>query len=140
LEINKALKVKISVIDGCFGLNRNGPMRGDPVELNWLMVANNILAADIVCSTLMGIDPDGIDYLNYYKGNGTHVDINKIDFNQNYKQFIGPKFYLKREILDYPGYFAFQSELLAYLAYHSPLAGLLHKILYLFREKFYEHD
>ena len=140
LEINKALKVKISVIDGRFGLNRNGPMRGDPIELNWLMVADNILAADMVCSTLMGIEPDGIHYLSYYKSNESPMNLTKINFNQNYQQFIGPKFYLKREFWDYPGYFAFQSELLSYLAYHSPLAGFLHKVLYLFREKFYEHD
>ena len=38
------------------------------------------------------------------------------------------------------GYNAFQSGFLSYLAYHSPLASILHKILYLFREKFYDHE
>jgi len=35
------------MINGIYGLNRNGPMRGEPVKLSWLMVSNNILAADV---------------------------------------------------------------------------------------------
>jgi uncharacterized protein (DUF362 family) len=139
-EINKALKVNLSIIDGRYGLNRNGPMRGDPLELNWLMVSNNILAADKICSLIMGIDPESVNYLKFYEDNETLAPIESFQFSRDYKHFIGPQFYLKRELLDYPGYFAFQSSLLAYLAYHSPVSKLLHKILYLFREKFYEHD
>jgi len=41
------LLVRKSMINGIYGLNRNGPMRGEPVKLSWLMVSNNILAADV---------------------------------------------------------------------------------------------
>jgi len=140
LEINKALKVDISVIDGRYGLNRNGPMRGDPVELDWLMVTNNILVADVTCCKLMGINPFSVNYLNFYKQNEPISDLNDFQFNQDYKQFIGPQFYLKRDLGDYPGYFAFRSRFLAYLAYYSPFSQILHKGLYLFREKFYDHE
>lgn len=139
-EINKALNVRISVVDGRYGLNRNGPMRGEPVKLGWIIMADNIQAADIVCCSLMGIDPLSVDYLRFYSNNELLPSIENYQFNQNYSQFIGPRFYLKRELLDYPGYFAFRFRFLSYLAYHSPVAKILHKSLYLFREKFYDHD
>jgi len=140
LEINKALNVNISIIDGRYGLNRNGPMRGDAVELGWLMVADNILAADMVCCTLMGIDPMSIEHLHFYHSNEFLPILDDFHFNQNYSRFVSPHFYLKRELWDYPGYFAFRSSFLAHLAYHSALSRILHKGMYLFREKFYEYD
>lgn len=139
-EINKALNVGISIIDSRYGLNRNGPMKGDPVELNWIMAADEILAADIVCCVLMGIDPASVRYFRLYNDNKTLPGLDKFRFSRDYKQFIGPKFYLKREFWDYPGYFAFRVPFLAYLAYHSPLSKILHKGLYLFREKFYDYE
>jgi uncharacterized protein (DUF362 family) len=140
LEVNKALNAGVSVIDGGYGLNRNGPMRGDPVKLDWLIVANNILAADVTCCTLMGIDPLSVDYLRYYKRNEPIPELKDIQFSQDHNNFIGTQFYLKRSVWDYPGYFAFRSSSLAWLAYHSPLSRVLHKGLYLFREKFYDHE
>jgi uncharacterized protein (DUF362 family) len=140
LEVNKALNVGVSVIDGGYGLNRNGPMRGDPVKLDWLIVANNILAADVTCCTLMGIDPFSVDYLRYYKRNEPIPELEDIQFSQDHNNFIGPQFYLERSVWDYPGYFAFRSSFLAWLAYHSPLSRVLHKGLYMFREKFYDHE
>ena len=140
LEINKALNVNISIIDGRYGLNRNGPLRGDEVELGWLMVADNILAADMVCCTLMGIDPMSVEHLRFYHSYESLPTLDNFHFNQNYTRFASPHFYLSRDLLDYPGYFAFRSPFLAYLAYHSPLSRILHKGLYLFREKFYDHE
>ena len=137
LEVNKALRVNVSVIDGRYGLNRNGPLRGDAVELGWIMISNNIAAADFACCTLMGIDPLSLKYLAFYKENEEVPALEDIQFSQDYRGFIGTKFYLKRDFWDYPGYFAFRSSFLAYLAYHSPFARFLHSVMYLFREKFY---
>ena len=36
-------------------------------------------------------------------------------------------------------FLAFRSRVLAYVAYYSPAASLLHKILYLFRQPFYNY-
>src|SRR5260370_19859939 len=64
-EINKRLHPALSVIDGRYGLNRSGPMQGDAVQLNWLMVADDLYAADYACCHLMQIDPREIYYLRY---------------------------------------------------------------------------
>jgi uncharacterized protein (DUF362 family) len=139
-EVNKVLNFGVSIIDGRYGLNRSGPLRGDVVDLGWIMITDNILAADMVCTKLMGIKPLSIKYLRFYSENNPLPDPELFRFNQDYSRFSGPPFYLKREFWDYPGYFAFNSSLFAYIAYRSPISKVLHKVLYLFREKFYDHD
>jgi len=88
----------------------------------------------------MGIDLNSVNYLGYHKQNEPIPDLKDIQFNGDHKQFIGPQFYLKRDFWDYPGYFAFRSRFFAHSAYHSPLSRILHKALYLFREKFYDYE
>ena len=138
-EVNRALRVAGSVIDGRFGLNRNGPMRGDVERLDWLLVADDILAADQVCCEVMRLDPRRIAYLRDFARR--HRLPPRADFatSADPASFAGPRFHLERDWLDYPGYFAFRSPRLAWLAYHSPLSTALHRVLYLFREKFYDH-
>jgi uncharacterized protein (DUF362 family) len=139
-EINRHLHPAISVIDGKYGLNRSGPMEGDAVELNWLMVADDLYAADYACCHLMQIDPRSIYYLRYLEREQAVPKMEEIQFSQDYRQFIKTKFYLKRLWTDYPGLLAFRSFSLAYLAYYSPLSNLLHKLLYLFRKPFYDYE
>jgi hypothetical protein len=122
-----------------YGLNRNGPMRGDAVKLDWLMVANDLVAADVTCCRIMGVDPRRIGHLRYYQSLTRTPGVERYEMNRDWREFVGPRFELRREFWDYPGYFAFRSPLLAYTFYHSPVASLLHRAMYLFREKFYEH-
>ncbi|HLK31793.1 MAG TPA: DUF362 domain-containing protein [Terriglobales bacterium] len=139
-EINKRLRPALSVIDGRYGLTRSGPMEGDPVELNWMLVADDLYAADFVCCHLMGIDPRRIYYLRYLEKEEELPDVKALQYNQDYRPFIQKKFYLRRKWTDYPGLLAFRSPRLAYLAYRSPLSDLLHRLLYLFREPFYDYQ
>lgn len=138
-EINKALRVGVSVIDGRYGLNRNGPLRGDPIELGWIMISNNILAADLICCSLLGINPLSIRYLSYFKSNAAITTVDDFHFNINYRNFIGPRFYVRRGFWDYISFLPFRSRFFAYLAYHSKLANILHNLMYLFREKYYDY-
>lgn len=132
-ETVRSLKNTVAVIDGRFGLNRSGPMKGDPVELNWLMLADDLYSADTLCCQMMQIDPESVYYLRPVSA------VKDMEISQDYSKFIGPRFYLKREWTDYPGLWAFRSPFLSYMAYFSPLAGFLHKLLYLFRKPFYDY-
>jgi uncharacterized protein (DUF362 family) len=138
-EITKRLPNKISVIDGRYGLNRSGPMQGDAVELDWLMVADDFYAADYACCRLMQIDPRSIYYLRHVEREEPALVLEP-QMSQDYRPFLKEKFYLKRLWTDYPGLFAFRSFTLAYIAYYSPLADVLHKLLYLFRKPFYDYS
>ena len=64
-EINKNIRANMAVVDGRYGLNHSGPMVGDVVELNWIMVADSILATDVAVCRLMQIDPSRVYYLHY---------------------------------------------------------------------------
>lgn len=138
-EINKRLQPALSVIDGRYGLNRTGPMLGDPVELNWLMIADHLYAADYACCRIMGIDPRDIYYLRYLEKEEDPLRAEETRFSQPYNSFVKDKFYLRRQWTDYPGLIAFRSPLMAYIAYHSPISDALHKVLYLFRKPFYDY-
>ena len=139
LEVNKAIRASVSIIDGRYGLNRSGPMEGDVEELDWLMVSDNILTADLACCRLMGIEPDKVPYLHFYRKNHGQQFAEAINCNQDLAPFTDKTFYLRRKWTDYPGNFAFRSPFLAYLAYHSPLSEIMHKFLYLFRDEFYKY-
>ena len=52
LEVAQACKARIAIVDGTYGLNVNGPLRGTPVRLDWLLVANSLGAGDRVVSEL----------------------------------------------------------------------------------------
>lgn len=139
-EVNRRLPNAFSIIDGRFGLNRSGPMRGDPVRLDWLLVSDDLVAADRVCCRLMQVPEERVAYLRHFRRNGWWCPFENIALNQPLEPFLRERFFLRREWTDYPGLFCFRSAFLAWLGYHSPMAGFLHWILYRFRKPFYDYD
>ncbi|MFO1476973.1 MAG: DUF362 domain-containing protein [Verrucomicrobiota bacterium] len=139
-ELNSKLPLAHSIIDGRIGLNRSGPMLGDPVDLNWLLVSNDLVAADRICCRLMQIDENSIGHLQHFRKRGWWSDASAIRVRPDWEKFRKEKFYLKRKWTDLPGLICFNNAFLAWLGYRSPLAGFAHWLLYLFREPFYDYD
>jgi uncharacterized protein (DUF362 family) len=139
-EFNSRLPRAYSIIDGRYGLNRTGPMLGDVVDFNLVLGANDLVAADRVCCRLMQIDEAQVGYLRYFKSRGWWTAFEDIRLNDDIARFQKEKFYLVRQWTDYPGLVCFNNAFLAWLGYHSPLAGFAHWLLYLFREPFYQYD
>lgn len=139
-ELNSRLPKSHSIMDGRYGLNGSGPMKGDAVELNWLLVANDLVAADRVCCRLMQIDELDVQYLRHFRDRGWWSEFPAIRLRADWEEFSKMRFYLKRKWTDLPGLACFRSSFLAWLGYRSPLAGIAHKLLYLFREPFYDYE
>ena len=137
---NRRLPHAFSIIDGRYGLNRTGPMLGDVVDMNFVLGSNDLVAADRICCRIMQIDEARVKYLQYFRSQGWWCDFEKIALNTDIARFQKEKFYLVRKWTDYPGLICFNNAFLAWLGYHSPLAGFAHWLLYLFREPFYEYD
>lgn len=133
-HINKALPRAISVVDGKYGLTRNGPMLGDAFELNWLVIGDNLFATDEIVCRMMGFQPSSIPHLSYAL---RREHLGTPETNTDYRQFVSDRFYLDRKWTDYPGWLTFHSRSLAYVGYESALARPLHWLLYRFREPFY---
>ncbi len=136
-QVNKALPKTIAVVDGKYGLTRNGPLRGDALELNWVLVGDNLFYVDFAVTEMMGLNPFKIPYLNYILHREGIRSLEGVQFNQDHKSFMKERFYLDREWTDIPGVLTFNSRLLAYVGYESALAKPLHWLLYKFREPFY---
>lgn len=140
LEVNRAVHAGMAIVDGRWGLDVNGPMRGEAVELQWLMVTDDIGAGARLCCELMQVPLEDIRHLRYAEGRGAIPARSDIKLNQELTPFLGPRFHLHRAWTDYPSLFAFRSRTVAYVAYYSPLSSALHKLLYRFREPFYDYE
>jgi uncharacterized protein (DUF362 family) len=99
VTLAKYIAPHISVIDGYVGMEGSGPIHGTVVDLKLAVVSTDFLAADAVCTQIMGIDPMEVGYINKLNresfGTG---DLNRI-------QIVGEKLesvtrYFKR----YPNY------------------------------------
>ncbi len=135
--VNKALPRPLTIVDGTFGLSRSGPLRGDAIALNWLMLSDNLYYGDYAVCELMGIASRKVPYLRYIFAKEGVRDLKTVEMNDDLDRFKGHRFHLNRAVTDYPGLLTFKSRVLAYVGYESPLAGPLHRLLYLFREPFF---
>jgi len=55
-QVCNKLKFRYAFLDGEYGLNKNGPMVGAPIEVNWFVASNSLGAFDMVVSEMMGFD------------------------------------------------------------------------------------
>ena len=133
-QVCDILKFRYAFLDGKYGLDNNGPMMGDPVEVNWFVAANSLGAFDQVVSGMMGFDWRRIGHLKMAEKYGFMPGRNEI-------QIIGDpdslrrEFTLKRDFWNYPALAAFHSRKLTHLVYFSMWAKLLHDVMYTFRKR-----
>jgi len=133
-QVCEVLKFRYAFLDGKYGLDNNGPMMGDPVEVNWFVASNSLGAFDRVVSGMMGFDWQRIGHLKMAEKYGLlpkREDIEIIGDIESLKR----KFVLKRNFWNYPALAAFHSKRLTHLFYFSKLSKPLHDIMYTFRKK-----
>lgn len=87
------MKARVAMVDGKFGLNVNGPMQGEVVELNWVLVADDIGAGSRLGCELMQVDLEQIGHLKHVKNKGLIPDHAEIQVNCNLSPFIKIQFF-----------------------------------------------
>lgn len=135
IEINKILNPKINIIDGAYGLTKNGPMVGVPVKLDLVLASDNIWAIDSACSHIMSFDIKKARYLSIAKQSGLLPSVNEINFNDNINNYISDKFFLKRTMWNRYALFAFKHKFASKIVYDSTIGDILHWIMYAIRGK-----
>ncbi len=111
------------------------------MRLDWLMVSDDLVAADRVACRLMGIDENDVDHFRSFRDAGWWGPLEAARTNRPIDELASAsRFHLRRAWTDLPGLACFNNAALAWIGYRSPLAGLLHKLLYLFREPFYDYE
>jgi uncharacterized protein (DUF362 family) len=63
LDVAGAVRPDYAIVDGIVGMEGNGPISGTPVPAGLLVFGDDPVATDVTAATLMGFDPEKIDYL-----------------------------------------------------------------------------
>lgn len=58
VDINRAVPVKLAVMDAVFGMEGNGPSGGEPRKIGCLMASADLTALDAIACRMVGIDPE----------------------------------------------------------------------------------
>lgn len=133
-QVCDKLKFRYAFLDGRYGLDNNGPMIGESIEVNWFAAANSLGAFDMIVSEMMGFKWEKVGHLKAAAKYGympKRDEINVIGDFQSLKK----KFVLKRALWNYPALIAFHSKKLTELVYLSKWAKLIHDIMYTFRKR-----
>ena len=72
-ELNQVLKPNLIVIDGTIAMEGDGPVAGNPVELNLVMAGTDAVAVDTIAVRIMDIDPEEVAPLAWAKKMGFGV-------------------------------------------------------------------
>jgi len=136
--INRLLNVRLAIVDGTYGLTKNGPIaEGEAVQPGWLVMSQTPGAADRLASHLMGLSLEDYPHYRRIKRTEPLPGLEEIETNRDWQPFRAqtPQFYLRRHLWNYLAKTTWYSRRWGYLVYESRVAGLLHKIMYTFRER-----
>jgi uncharacterized protein (DUF362 family) len=63
LDINRAVKPVLTVVDGFVAMEGMGPVNGSPVEMETIIAGRDVVATDATASRVMGFDPSRIGHI-----------------------------------------------------------------------------
>jgi uncharacterized protein (DUF362 family)/NAD-dependent dihydropyrimidine dehydrogenase PreA subunit len=68
-DICKVLSPVLTVVDAVMCLEGDGPTYGDPKEVGLIVAGKNMVSVDRICGRIIGLPPDGLEYIRlYYDG------------------------------------------------------------------------
>jgi uncharacterized protein (DUF362 family) len=74
IELSKHVLPSLVIIDGLYGMEGKGPIKGSPVFHGFAVASEDAVLADSLTTYIMGFDVDDVSYLNYafYEGVGNN--------------------------------------------------------------------
>jgi len=96
IDMNRAVKTGLSVIDATTAMEGNGPFGGALVDMGLIIAGTSTLATDMVGATLMGFESDEIPAISLAHksgmepGNLLNIEIRGLTIEQTKRQFIKP--------------------------------------------------
>jgi len=133
--IARYLKPRIVIVDGTYALDRHGPMYGDAVKTDLLLLSDNTVAADAMGTRLMGFDPRHIRHIAVAERTGLgSTNLNDITLNTEWQRHV-KHFTVKRTLVDTVSRLLFCSDALARLVMQSPLTPFVYQVARLLRSK-----
>lgn len=68
LDINATVRPHLAIVDGVIGMEGDGPIMGTPKPVGCLIVGRNLPAVDATATRVMGLNPQGVEYLAHASG------------------------------------------------------------------------
>jgi uncharacterized protein (DUF362 family) len=134
LGINRILNPRLCIFDGTYFLDRTGPMMGQPVQMNLLVMGDDVGAATRACCEIMRIDPSTITHLRLAQKEGMFpASLDGVVLNRPPGEFADRQFRLRRAPINYVHLAAFRTRALNRLFYDSAFADGLHEALWAIR-------
>jgi uncharacterized protein (DUF362 family) len=63
LDVAAAVRPQLAIVDGIVGMQGDGPIKGDAVDVGVIIAGTDPVAVDSTAARLMGIDPQRVGYL-----------------------------------------------------------------------------
>lgn len=132
VKLNQLLKPQLVIADCTHMITGNGPMFGDLVRPEMMVVSNNIGAFELAMLEIMGLSKLKIRHIVEAQRQGMVPNsLDGVQFNKDPGPWKKHEFHLERTFQNYIALVGFRSRLITWLGYESPLAGPLHTLLYL---------
>ena len=129
----RLLKPKIAIIDGTYGLNKHGPMYGEPVKTDLILMSDNPVVADSLGARVMGFSPQKIEHIAVAERAGIgSVSLEDADINGDWEKY-KRQFEITKTLIDRASSLMFHSDAIARLVLASPLTPLIYKVAGLLR-------
>lgn len=135
-EICKRLPRATAIVDGTYGLTRNGPMiEGIALELGWISACDNLWLNDVLMCELMRMPFRKVEHLVWAERQGLVPRREACDIDPGFGEFVDDRFYLKRNLWNYVAKSTWYSRRWNHFVYFGRVSTLLHKLMYAVREK-----
>jgi uncharacterized protein (DUF362 family) len=96
IDMNRAVKTGLSVIDASSAMEGNGPFNGTLIDMNLIIAGTSPLAADMVGAMIMGFETDEIPAISLAHKSGlkpqslSEVEIRGLGIEQVRRRFVRP--------------------------------------------------
>lgn len=117
---------KLTLIDGLIGLEGNGPMYGDPVNMLTFFAGNDSLIVDVIGTWLMKVDPNSIGHIK------KSLEFANLSLNQIKKDipeelsFFQTELKAKKIPSNYLELLTFKSHFISKIVFDSPMTSFIY--------------
>ena len=115
-------------MDATYGLDKHGPMEGEPRFLGKFIASNDLIALDTACTRMMGFDPAKILHLRNLTGYLSPTGNPKAVSNEDLSRYEWG-FTLQRDFIDSLSFACFHNDLLARIVFDSPFTRPIYALM-----------
>ena len=129
VALSKELRPDFSIFDGLVALRGRGPMDGDPVELNAVMVSQTVGAGEAAALTVMGLTMKTVRHLRLAHEEGMVPSPEGVRWLADPTPFVRSDFILRRSWLNWSSFWVARRPWLQRLIYHSSLSPAIYAVV-----------